>query len=195
MHPPGHGYAEPSPDVAGSPSLAGQERGAAPDLYKGESEMRIRWMAAVLAPAMLGAAPMQRDAAGPLAALAFMSGCWRGVGGDSVMIEETWTAADADVMLATTRYLRGGRVEGWEFSRIQADSTGEIHLAPYPDGVPAAPFRLEMTTEGTAVFSNPENDFPQNIIYRGDGETILVVRLDGGGDPVEWRMLPGACGT
>ncbi|HEX6037285.1 DUF6265 family protein [Longimicrobium sp.] len=157
--------------------------------------MRMRWMTAVLAPALLGAAPMQRDAQGPLSALAFMSGCWRGTGADSTTIEETWTAADADAMLATTRYLRDGRVRGWEFSRIHADSAGQIVLTPYPDGAPAAPFRLEMTTEGTAVFSNPENDFPQNIIYRGDGETILAVRLDGGGPPVEWRMLPGACGT
>lgn len=158
--------------------------------------MRMRWMAVVLAPAILGAAPMQRDRApGPLAALAFMGGCWRGVGADSVTLEETWTAADADVMLGTTRYLRGDRAEGWEFSRIHADSAGEIVLTPYPDGAARAPFRLEMTTEGTAVFSNPENDFPQTIVYRGDGETILAVRLNGGGPAMEWRMLPGACGT
>jgi hypothetical protein len=158
--------------------------------------MRMRWMAAVLAPAMLGAAPIPPgEGQGPLAALAFMTGCWRAVG-DSTTIEETWTAADADVMLATTRYLRGDRVTGWEFSRIHADSAGEILLTPYPDGTPSEPFRLDMTTEGTAVFSNPENDFPQTIIYRGDGETILAVRLEGGvGQPIEWRMLPGACGT
>lgn len=158
--------------------------------------MRMRWMAAVLAPAMLGVAPVQRDAAqGPLAALAFMAGCWRGPTGDSVAIEETWTAADADAMLATTRYLRGGRVVAWEFSRIHADSAGAVYLTPYPGGEPRPPFRLEMTTEGTAVFSNPENDFPQSILYRGDGERILLVRLEGGGQPMEWRMAPGACGT
>ncbi len=156
--------------------------------------MRTRWMAGVLAMGMLGAAPLPAPADGPLAALGFMAGCWRGQVSDSVVIEETWTAADADAMLATTRYLRGGRVTGWEFSRIHADSAGVV-LTPYPDGRPAAAFRLWPSESGTAVFTNEANDFPQNIIYRGDGQTALLVRLDGGGRVMEWRMQAGACGT
>lgn len=151
-------------------------------------------MAGVLAMGLLGAAPIPDPARGPLEALGFMTGCWRGQVSDSVTIEETWTAADADAMLATTRYLRGGRVTGWEFSRIHADSAG-IVLTPYPDGEPAAQFRLRPSVEGMAIFTNEDNDFPQNIIYRGDGETGLFVRLDGGGRAQEWRMYPGACGT
>jgi hypothetical protein len=163
---------------------------------RGDTAMRMRWMA-VLVPVLLGTVPMRAGAQepeGPLAALAFMTGCWRGMGPDSVAIEETWTAADANVMLATTRYLRDGRVEGWEFSRIHADSAG-IHLTPYPDGEARPAFDLRPAVEGMAIFTNEANEFPQNIIYRGDGETGLLVRLDGGGPPREWRMLPGACGT
>jgi hypothetical protein len=156
--------------------------------------MRMRWMAVLLGPVLLGAGPIPDRAQGPLAALGFMTGCWRGQVSDSVTIEETWTAADADAMLAATRYLRGGRVEGWEFSRIHADSAG-IVLTPYPDGEARDPFRLQPSGEGMAVFTNDENDFPQNIIYRGDGERMLLVRLEGGGRTVEWRMYPGACGT
>lgn len=156
--------------------------------------MRMRWMAGVLAVGLLGAAPLAEPARGPLEALGFMTGCWRGQVSDSVTIEETWTAADADAMLATTRYLQDGRVTGWEFSRIHADSAGVV-LVPYPDGEPAGPFRLQPAGEGMAVFSNDENDFPQNIIYRGDGERVLLVRLEGGGRSLEWRMYPGACGT
>lgn len=159
--------------------------------------MRMRWIAAVLAPALLGTAPVRggaREAEGPLAALGFLTGCWRGAVSDSVVIEETWTAADADVMLATTRYLRGGRVVGWEFSRIHADSAG-IHLTPYPDGEARPAFGLQPGGEGMAIFTNEANDFPRNIIYRGDGRTGLLVRLDGDGEPQEWRMQPGACGT
>ena len=49
-----------------------------------------------------------------------MAGCWRGDGGVDRSIEEHWTAADSDVMLATTRYLddNDGHTRGWEFSRI-----------------------------------------------------------------------------
>lgn len=147
-------------------------------------------MTVVLAPALLGTAPMRPGDDSPLRELAFMAGCWRGAVDDSTTIEETWTAADADAMLATTRYLRGERVVGWEFSRIHADSAG-IHLTPYPNGEPRPPFhRQEGAVEGMAIFTNPENDFPQNIIYRGDGRTGLLVRLDGSGQHVEWRMTP-----
>lgn len=156
--------------------------------------MRMRWMAGVLAAGLLGAAPIPEPARGPLDALGFMTGCWRGQVSDSVTIEETWTAADADAMLATTRYLQDGRVTGWEFSRIHVDSAG-IVLVPYPDGEPAGAFRLQPAGEGMAVFSNDQNDFPQNVIYRGDGERVLLVRLEGGGRSMEWRMYPGACGT
>ena len=147
----------------------------------------------LLAPALLGAAHAPRGG-GSLEALGFMGGCWRGTGADSVEIEESWTAADADAMLGTTRYLRDGRVAGWEFSRIHADSAG-TWLTPYPDGERRDPFRLQRAEGGIAIFSNPGNDFPQTIIYRGDGETGLVVRLEGGGTPREWRMRAGAGGT
>lgn len=156
--------------------------------------MRMRCMAVLLAPVLLGTAPIQGDADPPLRALAFMAGCWRGAVDDSTTIEETWTAADGDVMLATTRYLRGERVVGWEFSRIHADSAG-IHLTPYPDGEPRPAFTWHESSEGMAIFQNAENDFPQNIIYRGDGARALLVRLEGSGQHVEWRMASGACGT
>jgi Domain of unknown function (DUF6265) len=152
--------------------------------------MKAGWIAVL--GVLLGAVPAR--AQGPLQELAFMTGCWRGAVSDSATIEETWTAADGDVMLATTRYLQGGRVVGWEFSRIQADSAG-IALTPYPDGEPAPAFRMRSEAPGRVVFSNPENDFPADIIYSGDGKSALTVRLEGSGRQVEWRMLPGACGT
>lgn len=151
--------------------------------------MRMRWL--LLAPALLGAAPVPREPA-TLEALGFMTGCWRGTVSEGEDIEETWTGAGADVMLATTRYLRGGKVTGWEFSRIQADSSG-IHLTPHPDGTVRDPFRLDTLAPGTAVFVNPRNDFPRSIRYRGDGERALWVRLEGGGREMEWRMRAGAC--
>lgn len=153
--------------------------------------MKMRWMA-VLAAGMLAAAPARGQA--PLEDVAFLTGCWRGAVSDSVTIEETWTPADGDIMLATTRYLREGHVVGWEFSRIQADSAG-IHLTPYPDGEAAVTFRLENRAPGLAVFVNEDNDFPSTIIYRGDGRTGLLVRLGGSGRHLEWRLYPGACGT
>lgn len=153
--------------------------------------MRMRWRMALLAPVLLGAAPGRPGTAGELEALGFMSGCWRGPAPEGAEIEESWTEADADAMFATTRYLRDGRVMGWEFSRIHADSTG-TWLTPYPRGEKRSPFRLDRAEGGIAIFSNPDNDFPQTIIYRGDGETGLVIRLEGGGTQ-EWRMRAVEC--
>jgi hypothetical protein len=133
----------------------------------------------------------------PLAALAFMSGCWRGDGGVDKTIEEHWTAADSDVMLATTRYLddNTGRTRGWELSRIVADSAG-IVLFPAPDGVQQGRFRLTESTPGNARFEDPSHDFPKRIIYRRLDARRLVVLVDGGeGDEraQEFRMEAVAC--
>lgn len=152
--------------------------------------MRMRWL--VLAPMLLGTGPIPRQDDAPLQALGFMAGCWRGPVGEGEDIEEAWTGARADVMLATTRYLRGDSVTGWEFSRIQADSSG-IHLTPYPGGTARDPFRLDSLSSGVAVFVNARNDFPRSIRYRGDGGTELWVRLEGSGREMEWRMRAGAC--
>jgi hypothetical protein len=117
----------------------------------------------------------------PLAALAFMAGCWRGDAGVDRSIEEQWTAADSDVMLATTRYLddNTARTRGWEFSRIVADSAG-IVLLPAPMGNAQGRFRMRPGAAGQASFEDPAHDFPKRIIYRRvDGRT-LVVQIDGG---------------
>ena len=117
----------------------------------------------------------------PLAPLGFMAGCWRGDVGTDLRIEEQWTAADSDVMLATTRYMddNTGRTREWEFSRIVADSAG-ISLLPAPRGTQQGRFRMAPGAAGEARFEDPAHDFPKRIIYRLlDGRT-LAVRVDGG---------------
>lgn len=117
----------------------------------------------------------------PLAALGFMAGCWRGDAGGDRTIEEQWTAADSDLMLATTRYLddETGRTRGWEFSRIAADSAG-ITLFPAPFGTVQGRFRMAPSPAGEARFEDPAHDFPKRIIYRKLDERTLVVHLDAG---------------
>ena len=129
--------------------------------------------------AAVPAAAQQPDR--PLAALAFMAGCWRGDAGVDKTIEEQWTAADSDVMLATTRYLddNDGSTRGWEFSRIAADSAG-IVLHPAPMGRPRGRFRMAPSRAGEAIFRDPSHDSPKRIIYRRVDARRLVVQLDDG---------------
>jgi hypothetical protein len=135
----------------------------------------------------------------PLAALGFMAGCWRGDAGVDRSIEEQWTAADSDVMLATTRYLddNTGRTRAWEFSRIVADSAG-ITLLPAPLGTAEGRFRMTPSPAGEARFEDPAHDFPKRIIYRLLDERTLAVRIDGGEgsqQAMELRMERASCPT
>jgi hypothetical protein len=141
--------------------------------------------------ASLAAAPVAaQQPERPLAALAFMAGCWRGDAGVDRSIEEQWTAADSDVMLATTRYLddNTGRTRGWEFSRIQADSAG-IVLYPAPMGNAQGRFRLVPSRPGEASFEDPAHDSPKRIIYRRASARELHVQLDDGAGSREVQVL------
>lgn len=120
--------------------------------------------------------------------LGFLSGCWEGAAGEG-RIEERYTPA-ANVILGTTRYLRGGVVTGFEFTLIE-ERDGEVVLMPHPDGIRSEHgFRLQAGAE-RAVFVAPEHDFPKRISYDPAGRDSLVVRIDGGEDSSEgseWRM-------
>lgn len=127
---------------------------------------------------------------GPLARLAFMTGCWRGPDGDGT-VEEQIGPADSTLMLSTARYLHGGRVTSFEFLTIEAAADGGAVMTPYLSGkASAARFALEPGADGTAVFEDPTHDFPRRVIYRRDGADGLVGRIEGE-DPAtgkEWRM-------
>lgn len=140
-------------------------------------KLTLLTLVAVAVPAMAHA--QQTEA--PLAALGFMAGCWRGDAGVDKAIQEQWTAADSDVMLATTRYLddNTGSTRGWEFSRIVADSAG-ITLFPAPLGTQQGRFRMAPSPASEARFEDPAHDFPKRIIYRRLDERTLVVHLDAG---------------
>jgi hypothetical protein len=125
---------------------------------------------------------------GPLAALSFMSGCWRGaLQGPGTTLEETWTAADGDIMLATARYMRGARVTSFEFSRIQADLSG-IALTPYPEGEGTVSFALVGSGNGVATFQNLRHDFPKRIIYRRVDAATNLIRVEDDSEGTQWEM-------
>ncbi|MFL5381646.1 MAG: DUF6265 family protein [Longimicrobiaceae bacterium] len=157
----------------------------------------LRAFLPLLAIALTALPAAAQEPARPLAALAFMAGCWRGDAGVDKTIEEQWTAADSDVMLATTRYLddNTGRTRAWEFSRIVAESAG-IVLYPAPGGTQRGRFRLTQSTPGSARFEDPTHDFPKRITYRRvDARrlTVLVDNADRDERAQEFRLEAVAC--
>lgn len=143
--------------------------------------------------------PVQASAPGsvPLAAVSFMVGCWRGApDGQGTVIEERYTPPDGDLILGTTRYVRGGQAVGFEFSTL-AVRDGDVWLTPYPGGEKSPhDFRFTSAQDGRAVFEAPEHDYPKRIIYQRAGEEGLTARIDGGEAdtaPRVWEMAAVPC--
>jgi len=136
------------------------------------------------------AGPRQDD----LSALGFMAGCWRSEpGARGTVIEERYSPPAANLMLGTTRYLRGDTVVSYEFTRIELNE-GSIVLTPYPNGTASVGFTLTTTAPGSADFENPEHDFPTRILYRRAEAGSLTARIEGpDGRGQAWTMQPVAC--
>ncbi len=125
-----------------------------------------------------------------LEAVAFMAGTWCSAGGpDATVIEEHYTSPSANLVLGTTRYLRGGTTVGYELTRIEADSTGVV-LTPAPSGQAPVPFPMVDASPGVAVFENPSHDFPVRIEYRRRVDTLVARATGSDGEGPEWRMTP-----
>ncbi|HEX6104795.1 MAG TPA: DUF6265 family protein [Gemmatimonadales bacterium] len=153
---------------------------------------RLDWSVALVLTLPLAPAPVL--APGPLEPLRFMAGCWRGPAGRGRMIEEHYTAPSRNLILGMTRYTRDGVATGYEFSTIAwEDST--IVLTPRPEGQQPVPFRLALLQPRSAVWENPDHDFPTRIAYRRLAGDTLVARIEGpeGRNASEWRMARVRC--
>ena len=130
--------------------------------------------------------------------LAFMSGCWQGsFAGGAGTIEEYYTAPSKNLMLGTTRYLRGEAAVQYEFTRIEKTEEG-IFMTPYPRGRPSKDaFQLTSLSDGAAIFEAPQHDYPKRIIYRSNPDGTRTARIDGGADDAngqQWKMSATPCG-
>lgn len=139
---------------------------------------------------------------GPLHALTFMTGCWRGqFGGGQAgpgTIEEYYSTPTSNMIIGVTRFVRGGRTVDFEFTRIMASDSG-VTLMPQPRGRPPTPFRMTSSDSMSAVWENPAHDFPQKISYRRISTDSIVAAIEGPGEGgrtqrMEWRMGKVRCG-
>ncbi len=160
------------------------------------SPRRMALIAAAATLALGGFVAHAEDPPTSLSALEFMSGCWRGSAGEGATIEEYYTRPSANVMLGVTRYVRGDRVTGFEFTSFVRGDSG-IVVTPRPEGQEPAEFRVTRLEKGTAVWENPRHDFPRLISYKRMSRDTLVARIEGPGpqgtQSEEWRMTRTRC--
>lgn len=101
----------------------------------------------------------------------WLAGHWRAEDGGRIS-EEVWMAPQGGLMAGMARTIHDGRAVSFEFAYI---TTGEdAAYFAQPGGRPPVRFDL-VTQEGeSAVFENPEHDFPQRIAYARDGDTLTA---------------------
>lgn len=115
--------------------------------------------------------------------LAWMAGTWRADDGP-MPFEEHWTAPWGGTMAAVSRGQSNGAVSMVELSSIEPVA-GELvlHLrhfhgalkpwAEEADG--PLTWTLAESKENRAVFTDPEQEFPRNVIYERDGDVLRAI--------------------
>ncbi len=154
-----------------------------------------RWLPSFAACFLLSAAPVSAQSAAPgLPGLAFMSGCWQGKTASGSTIEEHYTTPSSNLILGTTRYLRDGATRNFEFTMINADSSGS-RVTPHPGGRASVSFRESGRTQTSVVWDNASHDFPQRIRYERVGQDSLVatISLIDGSRATGYRMGKVGC--
>jgi hypothetical protein len=124
-----------------------------------------------------------------------MAGAW--VGEQSgTKIEEHWLEPAGGLMLGLHRDVFPSGKAFFEYLRIEPGEKGPVYLAS-PRGEAATPFVLVESGPRRAVFSNPQHDYPQRILYWIEGDA-LHARIEGqtsaGPRSSEWvyrRRAPG----
>ena len=120
----------------------------------------------------------QPVAAAKLSDFAWLTGTWLLDRGAS-RTEEHWSTPASNGMLGTSRTLRGDRMVEFEFLRIVARDGAIFYLAQ-PGGRPATEFKLTSFDGTTAIFENPQHDFPKRILYKRNHDGSLTARIDAG---------------
>jgi hypothetical protein len=105
--------------------------------------------------------------------LSFMAGCWTGPN-----MEEHWMKPEGGTMLGMSRTLKGGKTVFTEFHLIAEDNGTPVLNVQLRLATKTTPFRLTESGGKQAVFSNPEHDFPQRIIYRATPDGLFA-RIEG----------------
>jgi hypothetical protein len=112
-----------------------------------------------------------------VAALSWLSGCWRQES-PSRTVDETWMAPAGDGMLGMSRTVANGRIVEHEFLQIRVQDRRLVYIAK-PSGQPEATFTAIKMGSREVVFENPAHDFPQRIIYRLQADRSLSARIEG----------------
>jgi hypothetical protein len=112
--------------------------------------------------------------------LGWMAGDWQTPSGGRAQIEEHWTQPAAGTMIGMGRTVAGGRTVEFEYLRLE-ERGGEIFYVAHPKArCPGTDFKLTTIGQQSAVFENPQHDFPKRVTYRKNADGSLTASIDAG---------------
>jgi len=135
------------------------------------------------APAATTDKPADSNAAGTLAPLAWVHGCWGGKVNQRDFREE-WLPPAGDMMIGVSQTTLRGKTVDFEYLRLENRPEGVFYIAAQT-GKNEAAFRLakQTTVDGDEVFTfvnaTPGVEYPQRIIYRRGSEGWLYATVEG----------------
>lgn len=142
-------------------------------LYAVTLSMGILAMASVNGRAENNPAPNQ------IAQLHWLEGTWRGMLGENTF-EATYTSPEGGQILSISKELLPDGSAFVEFERFHTVDSFVV-MTPYPGGRESVPFTMTALgdEDQQARFSNPDHDFPNDIIYTAFGRDSLHIEVTG----------------
>jgi hypothetical protein len=101
--------------------------------------------------------------------------------------EEVWSESRDGNLMGHNRQFKDGKVVFFEHLRLERDGSDTLYQA-CPLGKSWTTFKLVESDGKEAVFSNPAHDFPQQIHYRRQGDSLLVTISGKGHESVIWTF-------
>lgn len=135
-------------------------------------------LTSVILAAQVATSPVPAD-------LNWLSGYWLTCS-EGREVAEYWSDARGGVLFNTTVNLRGDRVSSERTVMTMVE--GRLSFVYEPTGANVV-FGLASLEGRRAVFENPDNDFPERVIYSRDGDALtgrIEGTIDGEPQSMQW---------
>jgi hypothetical protein len=130
---------------------------------------------------LAASAHAQTPAAKPtLQDFAWLAGHWR-IEQPDRLVDEQWMAPAGGLMMGMARTIEGGKLREYEFTLLRQEANGDISYVASPSKQAETAFKLTSLNGGTAVFENPQHDFPKKIVYARQPDGSLLAAIEGPG--------------
>lgn len=131
------------------------------------------WMAVALLPtSVLGGDPEN-------GVCDWLEGCWST---PDKSAQEVWVVDSERSLSGFAVTLANNTVRFYEVLKIQQDDDGSWTYTAHPSGQVSTSFRAAEVGTSSALFVNPDHDYPQEIRYRREGSRLLATISSLGGD-------------